>query len=109
MAKKFEPDSMLARKLSDRMMRMFKGSPEVVASEYGAKGVDLNDTTAGSASEKRARRMSNQMKALNQESYDRSRGSRYVDFREIRDEVPEMATALQVRPAAPQVNASSIN
>jgi len=96
MAKKFEPDSMLARRLSDRMMRMFKGAPEVVASEYGATGVDLNGTTAGSAAERRARRMSNQMKALNQEAYDRSRGSRYLDFREIRDEVPEMATALQV-------------
>lgn len=96
MAKKFEPDSQLARSLSDRMMRIFKGAPEVVASEYGAVGVDLNKTTAGSAAEKRSRRMANQMKALNQEGFDRTRAARYYDYKEIRDEVPEMATALQV-------------
>jgi len=96
MPKKFEPDSRLARRISDRMMRMFKGAPEVVASEYGATGVDLASTTAGSAQERRSRRMANQMKALNQEDYDRSRRARYLDYREIRDEVPEMATALQV-------------
>ena len=96
MAKKFEPDGRLARRISDRMMRLFKGAPEVVASEYGAIGVDLQGTTASSVAEKRARRMSSQIKALNQEDYDRSRRARYTDFREIRDEVPEMATALQV-------------
>lgn len=96
MPKKFEPDSRLARRISDRMMRMFKGAPEVVASEYGATGVDLASTTAGSAQERRSRRMANQMKALNQEDYDRSRRARYLDYKEIRDEVPEMATALQV-------------
>jgi hypothetical protein len=96
MDNKFSPDGNLARRISDRMMRAFKGAPEVVASEYGGKHSDISRSTAGSASEIRSRRLANQMRALNQEDFDKSRRIRYSDFREIRDEVPEMSTALQV-------------
>jgi hypothetical protein len=96
MDKKFSPESPLARRISDRMMRVFKGSAEVVSSEFGAKHADLSKSSISSASDSRQRRLANQMKALNQEQVDKSRRARYSDYREIRDEVPEMATALQV-------------
>jgi len=90
-------NSPLARKLSDRMMRMFRGSSEVVASDLGASDIKWNDTTAGDSSrERRFRRANQTLRNLNQDAYDRSRSSRYADYREMRDEVPEMATALQV-------------
>lgn len=93
---KFTPDSPLARRISDRMMRVFKGSPEIVASSYGSDIVQMKGTTIGTGKESRQRRLANQMKALNQDKVDKSRRVRYADYREIRDEVPEMATALQV-------------
>ena len=93
---KIKPSSPLAVKISDRVMRAIQGSPEVVASEL-VGAVDFSKTTAGdSAKELRFRRMSQQLRTLNQDGYDRSRRGRYADFREMRDEVPEMATALQV-------------
>lgn len=93
---KIKPSSPLAVKISDRVMRALQGSPEVVASEL-VGAVDFTKTTAGdSARELRYRRMSQQLRTLNQDGYDRSRRGRYTDFREMRDEVPEMATALQV-------------
>lgn len=92
---KFKPSSPLAIKVSDRLMQAFRGSPEVVASDLAGQK-EIENSTANNPAERRQRRMSFQLRDLNQDSYDRSRRGRYSDFREMRDEVPEMATALQV-------------
>ena len=97
MVEQLKSSSPLARRLGTQMMRLFKGSPEVIASDFTSQEVDWNATTAGdSSSERRFRRANQTLRDLNQDAYDRSRSSRYSDFREMRDEVPEMATALQV-------------
>lgn len=96
MDKKFKSDNSLANRISDRMMRAFKGSAEVVASDYGNVPLSLDKSSASGSVQARQMRLAAQMRALNQEEFDKSRRSRYSDYREIRDEVPEMATALQV-------------
>lgn len=93
---KLKPSSPLAVKISDRVMRALQGAPEIVASELVSQPDFAGTTAADSSRERRFRRMQQKLRNLNQDGYDRSRRGRYSDFREIRDEVPEMATALQV-------------
>ena len=91
------PSSPLARKLSTSMMRLFRAAPEVVAADYTQTDIKWSDTTAGdSRAERQSRRARNRIRNLNANAYDKSRRTRYYDYREMMDEVPEMSTALQV-------------
>jgi hypothetical protein len=79
-------------------MRLFRGSPEIIAAEYGGRrDIAWSKTTAGDTqAERKARRARGRLRNTAQPSFDLSRRKRYSDYREMLDEVPELATALQV-------------
>lgn len=99
MAKKSELDQPpLTQRVASSMMQLLKGSPEIIAADYGISAdIEWSKTTAGDTrAERKTTRARNRARNLNQQSYDRSRRKRYADYREMMDEVPEMNTALQV-------------
>lgn len=90
--------SPLAKSITDRVLRIIRGAPEIVAAEYGMdQEVSWSKTTVGdNPAERRTTRARNRLRGMQQSSSDRSRRRRYSDYREMLDEVPEVATALQV-------------
>lgn len=90
--------SPLTKRIANKMLQLLRGSPEIIAADYGvAPEIRWSQTTAGDTrAERKTTRARNRARNLNQVAFDRSRGKRYSDYREMMDEVPEMATALQV-------------
>lgn len=90
--------SPLARRIGDRVLRLFQGAPEIIAADYGEpRAIEWSKTTAGdSMAERRARKARGRLRNTAQPSFDKTRRARYSDYREMLDEVPELATALQV-------------
>ena len=98
MADNKKQGSPLARRIGDKVLRLFQGAPEIIAADYGEpRAIEWSKTTAGdSQAERRARRARGRLRNTAQPSFDKTRRARYSDYREMLDEVPELATALQV-------------
>lgn len=95
-----QTSSPIGARLGQRLVTLFRGSDQVVATDLGIGGLsslDPGKTSGGDSPDvRRLRRAELAARSLFADQFDASRLAAYRDFREMIDEVPELGRSVEV-------------